>query len=139
MPEDKHEHEGMTEGKSADKLASDRALMRWIIVACIGGATYFGSHMLGRDKQHSSFLEGQIIQAITKLADNQTATLSNQAQQIRDAADAARNLERLTGIAEAQSRTMESVAGFMRDIRDDTRKFPAVREANAVNAIPEQP
>lgn len=128
------------EAKSADKLASDRALIRWIIVASIGGAAYLGSHMLTRDKQHSSFLESQIIQAITKLADNQTATLTNQAQQIRDAADAARNLERLTAIAEGQTRTMETLAGYMRDVRDDTRKFPAVREANAdANAKPEQP
>ena len=116
------------ETKTADKLASDRALMRWIIVACIGGAAYFGAHMMSRDARNSEFLESSIIQAITKLADNQTATLNNQSQQIRDSATQARNLEKLTSIAEAQSRTLESVAGFMRDIRDDTRKFPAVRE-----------
>lgn len=139
MPEDKHDHEPMSstlEGKAADKLASDRALMRWIIVACIGGAAYLGAHMLGRENKHSTFLETSIISTMAKLADNQTATLNNQAQQIRDAAEAARNLEELTRIAESQSRTMETLAGFMRDIRDDTRKFPAVREANAK---PEQP
>lgn len=127
MPEDV----AVAEVKTADKLASDRVLIRWIVITCIGGATYFASHMLGRDNKHSDFLETSIVQAINKLADNQTVTLSNQAQQIRDAADAARNLERLTAIAEAQSRTMQSVAEYMRDFRDDQRKFPAIQRANA--------
>lgn len=136
MPEDVT----ASETKSADKLASDRALMRWIIVASIGGVAYFGAHMLGRDNKHSDFLESSIIQAITKLADNQTATLNNQAQQIRDATDAARNLERLTAIAEGQSRTMETLTGYIRDFRDDQRKFPAIQRANAEPELkPEQP